>query len=235
MDIKLKNGETTDIKLDRVEEFDPRSRNFSIGDLRKSGKSLRSYTWRCNDWFDQGNEGACVGFSLGHELSSRPCEVKGLTNKFLREGIYWEAQKIDPWPGGEYPGSSPKYSGTSLLAGVKVLNNLGYIGSYRWAFNTDDALYGIGHNGPAVIGIKWFYDMYFPDKNGFIKPTGMLAGGHAIIVRGVNVKGGYVTLRNSWGRGWGVDGDCYLTFSDFDKLLKDRGECCFLLNRKSKI
>lgn len=218
--------------LGRTEQFDEASRSYSIGDLREA-KKLRSYTWRCEEWFDQGSEGACVGYSLGHELAARPSEVKGITDKFILEDIYWEAQKIDPWNGGAYPKASPKYEGTSVLAGVKIIKDLGYIEEYRWAFTLDDVLYGLGHNGPAVLGIPWFEDMYYPDEDGFIKPTGRMVGGHAILARAVNIKKGYVTLRNSWGKSWGEDGDCYVSFEDLEKLLNNRGECCFLMHRKT--
>lgn len=235
MQINLKNGVVTeDIKLDRIEQFDERSRSYSIGDLRSATKKLRSYTWRCNDWFDQGTEGMCVAFALGHELAARPSEVKGLDYKFLKEEIYWEAQKIDAWTGGSYPNASPRYEGTSVLAGVKVAQKLGYFEEYRWAFNIDDVLYGLGHNGPCVLGVPWFEGMYSPDSKGYIKPTGRMVGGHAILARSVNSKNGHVILRNSWGKGWGKDGDCYITFDDLEKLLGMRGECCFLLKRKTK-
>ena len=125
MSIVLKNNtKTEDIKLDRVIEFDERSRAYSIGDIRKT-KKLRSYTWRCTDWFDQGTEGACVGFALGHELAARPAEVKGLEANFLKEDVYWEAQKNDPWEGGAYPGATPVYEGTSVLSRVKSIKGNG--------------------------------------------------------------------------------------------------------------
>lgn len=235
MSVILKNSVvTTDQKLDRVIHFDKRSRAYSIGDVRAS-KKLRSYTWRCDEWFDQGSEGACVGFALGHELAARPAEVRGLTYDSLVENIYWEAQKSDPWEGGSYPDADPIYGGTSILAGVKQVKKLGYIDEYRWAFNIDDILYGIGHNGPAVFGLNWYSDMYTPDKNGFIKPTGSLVGGHAILGRAVNVTDGYVTLRNSWGRSWGKDGDCYISFEDLESLMNMWGECCFLMERTVKV
>ena len=235
MSITLKNNTVVeDGRLDRVVEFDERSRAYSIGEIRQTPK-LRSYTWRCHDWFDQGTEGACVGFCLGHELAARPAEVKGLDYDFLVEDVYWEAQKADPWEGGAYPGAVPVYHGTSILAGVKKIKELGYIKEYRWAFNIDDVLYGIGHNGPAVLGVPWYSDMYYPDKDGFIKPSGSLVGGHAILARAINVKKGYVTLRNSWGKSWGKDGDCYISFEDLETLLNQRGEACFLMRRKSKV
>lgn len=232
-DILLKNGtRTEEIRLDRVEEFDERSRGYSIADILTTRK-LRSYTWRCGDWFNQGREGACVAFALGHELAARPSEVRGLDYDFLIREVYWEAQRNDPWEGGSYPNASPKYNGTSILAGVKQIKKLGYIEEYRWAFNTDDVLYGIGHNGPALFGLAWYEGMIRPDENGFIKPTGRMLGGHAVLGVAINVKEGYVTIRNSWGKSWGVDGECYITFEDLETLLKQRGECCFLMKRKT--
>ena len=235
MSIKLKNNQITeDIKLDRIIQFDEKSRGYSIAGLR-SNKKLRSYTWRCYDWFNQGTEGACVGFALGHELAARPAEVRGLGYNYLVEKIYWEAQKLDPWEGGSYPNASPQYAGTSILAGVKRVKDLGWIEGYKWGFNIEDVLYGIGHNGPAVLGIRWYSDMYNPDENGFIKPTGSLVGGHAILARAINIKKGYVTLRNSWGKNWGKNGDCYITFEDLETLLNQQGECCFLIKRKTRL
>ena len=119
-----------------------------------------------------------------------------------------------------------------MLAGVKATQKLGLFGEYRWAFSTYEALVGIGHNGPAVIGVPWFSGMFNPDSEGYIHPTGGVAGGHAVLVRGVNVKKERVTIRNSWGQGWGINGDCYMSFEDLDKVLQMNGECVFLLNRK---
>lgn len=219
--------------LDRIQQFDERSKLFTIAPIDAS-RPLRSYTWRCNQWFNQGNEGACVAFSLGHELAARPSEVQGITPKFLKEEIYWNAQRNDPWNGGAYPGAYPFYEGTSVLAGVKEVVRRGYASEYRWAFNTPDALCGVGHNGPAVIGINWYEGMMYPDASGFIHPTGQCVGGHAILMRAVNMPGQYVTLRNSWGKDWGVQGDCYLKFADLAKLLRENGECVFLMHRKTK-
>jgi hypothetical protein len=230
----LRNGtKASDSRLDRLIQFDERSRNYPIAALRATSYKLRSYTWRCNAKFDQGREGSCVGFGLGHELAARPSEVAGLTARFLKEKIYWEAQKIDPWKGGAYPGAFPFYEGTSVLAGIKVVHKLGFIEAYRWAFNTNDVLYGLGHNGPAVIGVNWYSNMQFPNAEGFIRPTGALVGGHCILVKAIDINSGFVTMQNSWGARWGINGDCRMGFDDFDKLLHEDGECSFLIKRKT--
>lgn len=229
--IQLKGGASTeDVRLDRVIEFDERSRDFALP-ARRGRRKRRSYTWRCDKYLNQGEEGACVGFSIGHELIARPASVKRIGPKYCREKIYWEAQRQDDWKGGDYPGAHPRYDGTSLLAGVKVAQSLGWFEEYRWTFTFSAFLLGLGYHGPAVIGINWYNDMYEPDANGIVRPTGGTAGGHAILANGVNVKDRTVTLHNSWGKGWGIKGECKVRWSDMEKLLADDGEVVFFVRR----
>jgi hypothetical protein len=232
--IQLRGGaQTGSVKMDRIQEFDDRSRNFPIRQLI-GASTPRSYTWRCNAQLDQGAEGSCVGFGVTHELIARPAEVKGLDEKYAKEQIYWEAQKNDPWDGGSYPGATPFYEGTSVLAGVKQAHKLGWMESYHWAFGIEDLKMGVGYHGPAVIGINWYSGMFIPDSNGFIHASGYVAGGHCILVNSVNIKKQRFTLHNSWGANWGIKGECYISFDDMNLLLKDRGEAVFFLKRHNK-
>jgi hypothetical protein len=229
--MQLKDGTTTtDRRLDRLIQFDERSKQFPIRTL-VADKPLRSYTWPLSTRLDQGEDGACVGFSWSHELAARPVAVKGVTNGTALQ-LYYQAQQLDEWDGGEYPGANPEYSGTSVLAGAKAVVAQRHMGEYRWAFSLDDILRAIGNQGPGVLGCNWYEDMFDPDSKGFVKPTGAVAGGHAILVRGVNIKKKYVTLSNSWGTSWGKGGDCYMTFDDFEQLFMDQGEFCIPITRK---
>ncbi|MBU0995059.1 MAG: hypothetical protein KJ737_21405 [Proteobacteria bacterium] len=231
--IRLKDGsETNDIRLDRVQFFDERSRSYPVRSMI-AVKELRSYTWRCNIHLDQGREGACVGFGISHELAARPSEVKGLTNKFAKESIYWEAQKIDEWEGGSYPGASPRYEGTSVLSGVKISRQKGFFDSFYWGFSLNDLALGVGRRGPAVLGLSWMEGMGKTDENGYIRATGEVVGGHCILCRGVNVREKYFLLRNSWGKDWGKTGDCKISFDDMKKLLANGGESVFFEKRHS--
>lgn len=233
--ITLKDGsETKDARNDRIVQFDERSRNYPIRATVKI-KKRRSYTWRCGVFLDQGAEGACVGFGIAHELAARPSEVQQLTHRFAKETVYWEAQKIDPWPGGAYPGASPRYEGTSVLAGVKTAQKKGYFDAYYWAFGMDDLAMGVGYRGPAVLGLTWMEGMRDTDENGFIHATGGIVGGHCILCRAINVKEKYFLLRNSWGRHWGMKGDCKVSFSDMPKLLADNGEAVFFRKRHTTV
>lgn len=240
-------GETQDPRLDRIVQFDENSRNYPIRELLV-GDALtlpRSRTWGCRKWNDQGREGACVGFSWSHELAAQPLEI--LANETTAMRIYKRAQFMDPWPG-------EAYSGTSVLAGAKAVQELKSQGKqimpeYRWAFGIEDAILTIGNFGPAVIGVNWYQGMFRPDANGFIHVTGPLMGGHAILVRGVVLrwKEGALTrtladidydksffvLRNSWGKDWGRSGDCYVTIAAMHRLLNENGEMCIPVKRRA--
>lgn len=224
-EIRLRGGFVAkDPRLDRIPQFDPRSRNFPIRTLVE-GRPLRAYTWRAGQVLDQGSEGACVGFAWAHEMLARPKAVKGLSNDFARNKIYKEAQKIDEWAG-------EAYDGTSVLAGAKIVQRLGYMPEYRWAFGLEDALLAIGYAGPGVAGLNWYSGMFRPDEEGYLRVTGSRQGGHAIVVNGVDVKRHRVKLHNSWGESWGDNGMAFLDFDDFARLLGEDGEFCVPIVRR---
>lgn len=238
--------------FDRRYELDLRSLNYTIGSkLLAENQPVyrpRSYTWSVDKWLDQGREGSCVGHAYAHDLVARPQVVHGVDSAFARNRIYFEAQKIDEWDGGAYPGASPFYEGTSVLAGAKVCKALGYYSSYHWALDIEELVQGIGYFGPCVIGMNWYEAMSRPDSDGFIRPMGNITGGHALLVHAVKIKykgclasgwfrkrtwsdvdrqKSYVTLWNSWGSGWGQAGTAKLSLVDLDKLLRQRGDACF--------
>lgn len=233
-EMRLKGGHTTsDPRLDRVPQFDERSRDYPIRALVSEEQPLRSRGWYCPAWLDQGREGACVGFAWSHELAAYPVVVEEVDDDFAR-GVYKEAQTVDEWPG-------ESYSGTSVLAGAKTIETRGYMEEYRWAFGVDDALRAIGYQGPVVVGIPWYQSMFEPRPSGLLEVTPGGGGGHAILVRGVSLKArlegepgpmAVVRLRNSWGRDWGVDGDCYIKAEDFSSLLEADGDCCVPVVRR---
>jgi len=212
----------TDPRLDRIVQFDERSRAFPVRALL-SALPQRSYTWRCEPRLDQGQEGACVGFAWAHELAARPA-VYG-SSAFTAVDIYQRAQLIDEWAGEDY-------SGTSVLAGAKIVSADGHVPEYRWAFGLEDLIYAVGHMGPAVLGVNWYSGMFDPNDKGYLEVKGDLAGGHAILCHGVNIKGQYFKLHNSWGKNWGVDGECRISFADMSRLLQERGEACVPVSRK---
>lgn len=229
MHILKNNVRTKDPRLDRVQQFDERSRGYPIRATIDPGADPRSYTWRCDTWIDQGTEGSCVGHACAHEIIARP-KVLAADHALARH-IYHEAQKIDPWPGGSYPGADPQYEGTSVLAGVKMLKSMGYVEEYRWAFGLEDLVLAVGYRGPAILGLNWYEGMFEPWSCGHLHASGYLAGGHAILCKGVSVTKRTFTLHNSWGKAWGDGGDALITWDEMDRLLHEQGEAVIPLRR----
>lgn len=221
--MKLRDGTTVeDPRLDRLEFFDPRSRNFPVTSVIEATKP-RSYTWRCRAWLDQGREGACVGFATAHDIAARPLELP--SSNALATKIYKRAQFIDEWEG-------EQYSGTSVLAGMKAAVELGYYGEYRWAFGEADLALAVGYKGPAILGVPWYEGMYAPDAKGFLHPTGQRVGGHAILCNGISVQGGRYRVHNSWGSDWGINGEAWISRADMRTLLGQGGEACIPVVRR---
>lgn len=139
--------------------------------------------------------------------------------------FYREAQKVDEWPGEDYAGSS-------VRAGAKVLQARGLVSEYRWAFTLDDVVLALLEVGPVVVGTDWYEAMFEPDEDGFLRPEGAVAGGHAYLLNGVSVGARKLRIKNSWSKSWGVNGRAYLDFQDFEELLAG-GEACLAMERKS--
>lgn len=252
----LRDGSTTqDRRLDRLVEFDPASRRYGVVATIEHTYP-RSMSYRCDVHLDQGQEGACTEFGCTHDLLARPVPVDvALCREIVRlHAIYWPAQRDDPWQGGSYPGASPRYEGTSVLAAVKRLQALGFITGYLWAFGIEQALLALSWKGPGVVGANWRDGCFDTDADGFIRYTGAVQGGHCLLVKGVRLvwqKGtttaqkraadwysrldldkSYVVFHNSWGPDWGVGGDAKMTVRDFAALLADEGEFCIFEGRQ---
>lgn len=226
---------TRDVRLDRVPELDPRSRRYGIRELLPL-EGLRGRSWPLRARLNQGTEGACVGFSWTHELAAIPIQA-AVDDSYARM-VYREAQRIDEWAG-------EAYEGTSVLAGAKICQREGHFDEYRWAFGLEDALRTLAHYGPVVFGLNWYEGMFYPRPSGLLEPNsewGTLAGGHAILGRGIITKprlvgekrgavGPVVRLSNSWGASWGAAGECFLRVEDLERLLREWGECCVPVGR----
>lgn len=213
---------TNDRRLDRIPEFDEQSRKFGIRRLLPD-KPPRSYSWRSTKVLDQGQEGACVGFAWTQELISRPV-VQPLLDDAFAQTIYREAQELDEWPGHDY-------SGTSVLGGAKAVLARGHMHEYRWAFGFNDLVMALGYAGPVVLGLNWYTGMMDATADGQIMKSGAVEGGHSICAFGVNVPQRRIKLINSWGKDWGDEGRCWISYDDMEALLAEQGEACIPIGR----
>ena len=66
--------------------------------------------------------------------------------------------------------------------------------------------------GIAVMAIPWYNSWMRPTSTGILPRPDWQIGGHAIAIDGWDDAKG-LRLRNSWGPGWGLDGDCFLPYS----------------------
>jgi hypothetical protein len=136
----------------------------SLGSVR-GGHAIASPTPALPDskawweFYDQGREGACVGFSISRMATWYN------RRRYDARWLYKEAQEVDEWPGEDY-------EGTSVRAGLNVLRQHGHrrvergksgleqfadgIDAYRWINSAEEAIRTIGNSYASRIGaIPW--------------------------------------------------------------------------------
>lgn len=234
-----------DPRLDWRPSHDERSENYPIRALLGSAVEERPKQWGVGPVLDQGREGACVGFAWTAELMASPKpdpDVSGTRGNAFARDVYYQARRIDEWPG-------ESYEGTSVLAGAKVLQSQGRFDQYRWAFSVDDIRDAIcaparDGGGPVVIGIPWYEQMYQTTQSGLVRVGGDMVGGHAILVYGYhpgmrirgedwNARHRVFRWRNSWGPAYGKGGNGLIRYEDLRDLLKSWGEACVPVSRNT--
>jgi hypothetical protein len=213
--------------FDQQTKHDPRSLDYPVRELFKP-VPVTSKFWSPGAVLDQGQEGACVGHGIAADLSASPVRVRGVDHPYA-QSIYMDARKIDG-----IPDSSGE--GTSVNAGMKIAVERGFYTSYHWAFSLDDVIQSLLQVGPVVIGINWYAGMYeAPD--GVVSVSGECVGGHCILLTGYAKRYGRLgevfRWRNSWGPGYGRNGNAYIKADDLGRLLIDeKGEAAIPVGRK---
>lgn len=214
-----------DMRLGRIIEHDSRSLEFSFD---TTGLSVVDVTHtRYVPIFNQGQVGSCTGNAGIGAISTAPFLNQDNTTYSRDEAgalkLYSAAEKIDGGDG--YP---PEDKGSSGLSIAKALTNANLISGYQHVFTLNDALKA-GSLYAFITGITWYSDMFTPDTDGRVHPTGTVAGGHEIELSQIDVENGRVWFNNSWGTSWGIKGRFYLTWQDFEKLLAEQGDVIILI------
>jgi hypothetical protein len=218
--------ERKDPRLGRHINHDSRSKLFPFP---TEGLSIQNVTHaRHIPILDQGQVGSCTGNAGIGDLGSDPLFSTLGSGKYTLDengalSLYSDAESIDG--DGPYP---PNDNGSSGLSIAQALQNAGLISGFQHAFSSDDALKALSVS-PILVGIPWLHDMFSPDPDGRCHPTGDIDGGHEIVARQVDADNERIWLDNSWGLSFGVQGRFYLTFSDFDTLLKQGGDVTVLI------
>lgn len=195
-------------------------------------ESPQSVSWPVPVRLCRGGYGACVGFTWAHALSSLGTTVD---DKFAIESIYWEAQRIDSYPGGSYPGAHPISAGTSVRAGAQVVQGLGLIRDCLWLQTIDEVLAAVTSIGPVVFGCEWHREMSKPDHYGFVLPAGGKRGRHCILLNEIHTKQATETtidpaeswlgFINSFGPEWGLNGGARIRIINMYDLMSSMEAC----------
>lgn len=225
----------TPFALGRIEVIDERDKNFPVSAvLAETGDNLpyfpKRYWWADGWWGNQGPNPHCVAYAWMHYLEDGPVIQDVVTESrskpfYTPSAFYNLCQQHDQWPG-------ENYAGTSVRAGAKILNHLGIVKSYRWAFTLEDVIKTVKYIGPMVVGTRWYSSMSQPTNSGLMRATGTMQGGHAYLINGLDDDLGLFRIKNSWGREWGKEGYAFLPYSDFEMLLNSGGEACIAFENK---
>lgn len=182
--------------------------------------------WQDNIWWgDQGSTPQCVGYAWAHWIEDGPVIHNGNHPVVNPSTIYFEAQKVDEWPG-------QNYDGTSVRGGAKYLQTIGKVNSYYWAFDINTLIRTVSLLGPVVVGTNWYYNMFYPNGSGHIRVGGGIAGGHAYVINGVDNVNRLFRIKNSWGQSWGIGGHAYISFADMTRLINESGEICLAIENQ---
>ena len=184
-----------------------------------------TYWWHGNR-LNQGNTGTCVAHGCVHLVENSPVLPPGTLNPF---DLYREIVLLDEWSQNDFEADGTIENmqfGSSVRAGMKALQARGLISEYLWAWDVETAARWVWAKGPLVMGTDWTEDMFDPDPTSyFIEPTGSVAGGHAYVIDGVNMKQKKFRMLNSWGTGWSKRGVAFMSFDTVASLLERDGEC----------
>lgn len=223
--IFIKHIASTDPRLKRHVHHDSESKKyaFNTADIKiVTTKHIRQIPI-----LDQGQTGSCTGNAGIGVLGTDPHnQIQNIIYGLNESGavkLYSDAESLDG--DGPYP---PNDHGSSGLSVAKVLLSKKLISSYQHNFTLQDTLKALVQY-PLMIGTNWHRDMFNPDADGRVHPTGSIQGGHEYEAYMVDVEKGIVWFHNSWGAAWGVNGDFYMTWQDLNTLLKASGDSTVLI------
>ncbi|HEX9236705.1 MAG TPA: hypothetical protein VF972_10555 [Actinomycetota bacterium] len=172
--------------------------------------------WELDIQLDQGQTGHCVGFGWAGWGDASP--VQDTYENADANAIYYECKVIDGEPHQE--------NGSTVRSGALAMRNRGRLAAFAMTTSITDINDWIDRQGTVVLGTNWTNDMFNPDANGFVAPTGAVAGGHCyLMIDRLDDDDAYL-FQNSWGSAWGLDGRFKIRRTDVETLLSNQGEAC---------
>lgn len=186
---------------------------------------------------DQGQEGACTGFGLATVVNYLLISRKYISDPRSVSPwmLYRMARRYDEWPGEDYEGSSAR-------GAMKGWHKHGVCSIKEWDKATKEptgavyadavnrplgAYYRVNHKDLVAMhcaitetGILYATAMVHGGwdavkKDGIIHEKGKVDGGHAFAIVAFDKKGFWI--QNSWGKAWGKNGFCRISYDDWLK------------------
>lgn len=196
-------------------------------------------------YYDQGSEGACVGFGSSWMMSILN------RHRYDARRLYLEAQKMDEWS------DTPPEEGTSVRAGLDVLRKVGHwryvqgfvhrpgyfnndpeltegIEENRWATTVDEIRTAISSGVPVVIGVNWYRNFDRPMKYkgewwiGRDSDLGTLRGGHCTCLFKTSDRRGAFGMVNNWGQDYPR---VWISYEVIERLIREDGEVGLVVDR----
>lgn len=204
----------------------------------KVERTLMMPAW-AHAFYDQGSEGACVGFGSSQMMS--------ILNKHRYDARWlWEQAKVyDEWPDTN-PGDN---NGTSVRAGMDVLRQVGHvrilrgkdnpasliegIQENRWATQVDEVRGSISQGVPVALGINWYAGFDHPSRSAlldyWVNIAGSIRGGHCVCIIGASDRRQAVCITNNWGESY--PRKVWISYSNLQRLLSEDGEATLVTDR----
>ena len=192
---------------------------------RVDGSQVRERYWYSDGaWLNQGSTPAAVGFVWTHWLADRGLRVPGVAfnTRFATE-LFKESQEV--------AGLTGDAAGSYNWAAAEVLQRRELIEACYACPDADSVTLALLERGPLILGLTWREAMSTPevvDGSAICRVDGEVQGGHVVLLNGISrdleIGGttGFVRLKNSWGTGWGNEGQALISIEDLDRLLADQ-------------
>jgi hypothetical protein len=190
--------------------------------------------------YDQGSEGACVGYGSSWMMSL-------LNRRRYDPRWLWDrAKEVDEWPDTN-PGDN---QGTSVRAACDVLRATGHVRYFhggdlapsleegilenRWATTVDQLRACLADDVPVAIGVNWYRAFDVPVRVGrewWVGRDGALGqvrGGHCVCVYGASDRRQAFKVVNNWGLAYPL---VWLPYPVMGRLLAEDGEATLVTDR----
>jgi len=230
------------------DEFDPRDYYYRVPPIIKIPDFVDLSALLPNIR-DQGQEGSCVGFGVGINLTMHAKAQNVFSEWFGPRWIYNGARELEGRLGeeGAYPRDAFEFlrkygcllesfwryfalvdSDRPASAHPNAPKAKDYpIISYSRVVDGLDGICGaLAAGNPVSIGMPWYKSWLYVGSNGLLpvpEANEEIAGGHEVCFYGYDVETARLFVANSWGIYWGDRGKCYMPFKAIDRAKKDGG------------